>query len=229
MKKTFIAGAAAVFFLAACTQEPRPMCQESLEKVELSVTVPVSSMTKVTDIGNENAVNRVQVFVFREDGSIDAWSIAESDSLVIDCTAGDREVVAVVNAPRIVNIFNIDALKEEVSDLQDNSVGSLVMSGSKKVTLSASASITVPVRRLVARVSIERIVTDFALEQYRNSEFIIKGIYLTNVAGDVHYIGDEAPSYWHNSQGKDLLEQELIETGEMSEPVVSGVPYDTPH
>ena len=78
MKKTFIAGAAAVFFLAACTQEPRPMCQESLEKVELSVTVPVSSMTKVTDIGNENAVNRVQVFVFREDGSIDAWSIAES-------------------------------------------------------------------------------------------------------------------------------------------------------
>ena len=193
MNRLFVIVAAAAL-LAACTAEQAAVLPAGMEKVRLDVSVPVSSMTKLTDAGDESAVNRVQVFVFREDGSIDASGIAGSGSIELDCTAGDRSIVAVVNTPEIDGIYDMAGLEEKMSVLQDNSAGSLVMSGIMNVTLTASASVTVPVSRLAAKVSIERIDVDFALEQYQDAGFEITGIYLTNVAADAHFIGDGAPN-----------------------------------
>lgn len=228
MNRLFVIVAAAAL-LAACTAEQAAVLPAGMEKVRLDVSVPVSSMTKLTDAGDESAVNRVQVFVFREDGSIDASGIAGSGSIELDCTAGERSIVAVVNTPEIDGIYDMAGLEEKMSVLQDNSAGSLVMSGIMNVTLTASASVTVPVRRLAAKVSIERIDVDFALEQYQDAGFEITGIYLTNVAADAHFIGDGAPSSWLNVQGKDLLQNELVGDLGMSVPIADGAAYETAH
>lgn len=234
MKRIFTISTLAAVILSSCAKEQTSASCSSPD-VKLNVSIPVSEMTRITDTGDEAAVNHAQVFVFREDGITDAWTISDSGDMVIDCTAGLREIVAIVNAPRITNIFNIEDLKKEITVLQDNAPGSLVMSGRKTVELEASTSVVVPVKRLVARVSIESIVTDFSLEQYRDAHFRITGIYLTNIAGDAHFITSDEPSIWYNAMYKDNIEGnltkagELTKTGNLSEPLSEGTAYETAH
>lgn len=228
MKRIFIITALVASILSSCAKEQAPAAC-STPDVKLNVSIPVSEMTRITDTGDEAAVDHAQVFVFREDGKIDAWTISDSRDMIIDCTAGLREVVAIVNAPRISNIFDMEDLEKEVTVLQDNRPGSLVMFGRKSVELKASSSILVPVERLVARVSIESIVPDFSLEQYRNADFRITGIYLTNVAGDMHFIGTSDPSIWYNKMHDDVLDIDLIKTGDMSDQLANGTAYQTVH
>lgn len=228
MKRIFIISTLVTVLLSSCAKEQVP-ASCSTPDVKLTVSIPVSEMTRITDTGDEAAVDHAQVFVFREDGKTDAWTISDSRDMIIDCTAGLREIVAIVNAPRISNIFSIEDLKEEITVLQDNNPGSLVMAGTKTVELTASSSVVVPVKRLVARVSIESIVPDFSLEQYRNADFRITGIYLTNVAGDMHFISAGEPSIWYNAMENDSIDEDLIKSGEMSVSLVNGTAYQTVH
>lgn len=228
MKRIFIIITLVAALLSSCAKEQVPATSGTPD-VKLTVSIPVSEMTRVTDTGDESAIGHAQVFVFREDGRTDAWAISDSGEVVIDCTAGLREIVAVVNAPSISDIFSKEDLEEEITVLQDNAPGSLVMTGRKTVELNASSSVSIPVRRLVARVSIESIVPDFSLEQYRNADFRITGIYLTNVAGDTHLISSGEPSIWYNAMENDGQDEDLIKTGEMSVPLVNGTAYRTVH
>lgn len=228
MKRISIITALVAAVLSSCAKEQTPAAC-SAPNVKLNVSIPVSEMTRITDTGDEAAVDHAQVFVFREDGKIDAWTISDSRDMIIDCTAGLREVVAIVNAPRISNIFDMEDLEKEITVLQDNRPGSLVMFGRKSVELKALSSVFVPVERLVARVSIESIVPDFSLEQYRNADFRITGIYLTNVVGDISFIGTSEPSIWYNKMHDDVLGIDLIKTGDMSVQLANGTAYQTVH
>lgn len=219
----------AAVMLSSCTEDPAgvPSCRERM--VKLDVTVPVSGMTRVTDVGDESAVRNAQVFLFRPDGSLDASGTSDSDVVTIDCTAGEREIVAIVNAPAVTGITDLSGLMSEVSLLQDNAPGSLVMLGRETFSVSASSQVSVPVRRLAAKVSIERIVADFSLQQYRDADFRLKRIYLSNVAGDVPYGGTGAPASWYNRSGAIDLENPLVCSQELSEQLASDSPYEVIH
>lgn len=72
------------------------------------------------------------------------------------------------------------------------------MEGEKEVTLTSSASVTIPVSRLASRISISSITNAFTLEYHKNMTFSLVSVYLINVAGDKNYLLDTDPSAWYN-------------------------------
>lgn len=230
MKKFFVY-AAGMLAMAVCGCQEKEIADvvAPSEEITLDVCVPVSEMTRITDVGDESALTGIQAFVFRKDGSLDAWASSSGNTLSIQCTAGERDISVLVNSPEIKDITTFSALRSKVSLLSDNGVGSLVMSGTVSVTLSSSSSVTVPVSRKAARVSIERIVTDFDLEQYKNAEFKITGIYLVNVAGDAPYFGTGQPGVWYNRMENAGELPALLSSGKLSVPVTGQAPYEVSH
>lgn len=229
MKKILLTVFAAAMVAASCTKESAMKESPAAERVTLGICAPVEKMTKVAELEGERTVNRIQAFVFKENGDIDAWNVSETDEVTVECSAGQREIVVVANAPDIEGVFSLSDLESRVSLLEDNSLGFLVMAGRTSMELTASSTVVVPVFRRVARISIERIVTEFKMDQFKETDFVIKGIYLTNVAGDVPYLSDGDPSLWLNKMGLEVSGAGLFCSGEMSMSLAPGVAYETAH
>lgn len=197
------------------------------EVVTLGVSIPVSG-TKVTDVSGEGALNSLQVFVFRKDGTLEAEAREEAGTLSLSCTTGDRDVYAVTNAPLIEDVMSLDDLKTKLSYLSENSPGSFVMSGSRGVKLTQSTSVEIEVKRLVARICIRKITNNFTLEQYRTGAIRLKGIYLLNVQSAVKYLGTVSVLLWSNLHTFDPgMMPDLLYSGALDEPLDYGSPYDT--
>ena len=174
MKKILLTVFAAAMVAASCTKEPAMKESPAAERVTLGICAPVEKMTKVAELEGERTVNRIQAFVFKENGDIDAWNVSETDEVTVECSAGQREIVVVANAPDIEGVFSLSDLESRVSLLEDNSLGSLVMAGRTSMELTASSTVVVPVFRRVARISIERIVTEFKMEQFKETKDLLR-------------------------------------------------------
>lgn len=210
MKKTIILSSAACLVLAAasCDREANPSERiENSEKAEITVnlsgegyTLDLPSGTKVSlDENGEKAVNTVQIFIFREDGTLDAYtSESASSGIKLSCTTGKRTIHALVNAPALGGVNNEDDLKAAVTSLADNALGSFVMTGSIIETISAEASYDIEVKRIVSRVSVGTITAAFTSEAYRNMTFTLKRIFMLNVAGNTTYGTEKEPDAWFN-------------------------------
>ena len=232
--KKFVVYQAVMLALAVCgcTKKEITAPVDPSQKFRIGVSVPVEGYeSKVTDTGDESAVNRLQVFAFKENGDIDAWNVASSDNLVLECTTlGYHDIVAIANESVIRDVFSISDLQEKTTHLQHSEIGSFVMTGMKKVFISSSSDISVPVSRLVARVSIEKIVCDFISEEYRDADFILKAIYLTNAPGDASYmLPDCMPVYWYNCMERQSLLTGFLDSGDLSVSVTAAEPYAVAH
>lgn len=206
MKKIFFTAAVlAVISGTSCTKDENvaPAQVGEVGKATLQVSVPVDA-TKATTTPSEDAVSSLQVFVFRtEDGTLDAYQSAENTTLTVNCTTGEKDIVALVNAPDMTEITTLTGLKTAVSNLSDNEINKFVMYGiDEKVNVTEGNSYeTITVSRLVARIGISKITNDFSLPQYQQMDFLITGIYLVNAVGDVQYDGTSSPSVWYNKGG----------------------------
>ena len=147
MKKSFFVLAALAF--CACSKSVENYSSEKDgEVVELNFSVPVKA-TKASGNVAEDAVERLQVFVFGKDGQVQSSGISEENSLKLTCTTGEKQIAAVVNASPLSGVNTLEQLQTKMSDFGDNTLGGFVMSGLKPETLTASGSVTVPVSRLV--------------------------------------------------------------------------------
>ena len=93
-RKLFIAAVAAVA-LAACEEKINEQTVSADEMVELKISVPVAA-TKVSEKnepGTPDAVNSLQVFLFNEDGDLEASDVQRNSSLVLPCVPGQKKVV----------------------------------------------------------------------------------------------------------------------------------------
>lgn len=196
------------------------------EAVTLDVSVPLKG-TKATDISGERTVGSLQVFVFRKDGTLEAEAREEGQTISLSCTTGEKDVYAIVNAPVITDVMTLENLKWKESFLTENAPGAFVMSGKTSVTLSASTSVEIEVKRLVARISIKKIVNNFTLDQYRTGALRIKGIYLLNVQSMVKYLGGVHTLLWCNlhSYTPETLSS-LLNSGNLDIPLDYGTPYE---
>lgn len=203
--------------------------------VEVTVAIKgVAGQTKATDVvlngsASEAKVNTLQVFVFKGDDREAYRSVTESSALV-PATSGDRTVWAVVNAPSLEGIMTMSALKAATSSLSDNSLSNFVMTGSVSQELVDGGTIAVTVRRLVSRVSINRVST--ALTDYREHFMVdIKGIYLVNVPANGSYDLSAEPTDWanklaHNTTAADELLYDGFSTPER---IYNNHPYVKEH
>ena len=233
MKKSIFAFAAALAALVACNKNDvapmQPQNQETLEPCELTVGI-CGAMTRATAVtaDNEAKVNNLQVFVFRGD-DLDAYaSVDNAQELTLSCTAGERVVYALVNAPDYSDVPGKAALLAKVSELSANSLSNFEMVGSKSVTLPQSEKVSIDVNRIASRVVLKKITRNFTSEALQALNFKVDAIYLINVAGNTSYDLSAAPAKWYNvAENKNELASLLYDAP--ASLITNGQSYSTAH
>jgi hypothetical protein len=198
MKRTLICAALALVAAASCQknaipQGPEPAWDGPTGQIHLSIGS--GSDTKVALSGmNEDRINQVQVFIFNSAGALetDRFALNSSSSSSIDMSitsrVGDKTVYALVNAPRITRSLTLSELEGTLSDLKDNSVNNLVMSGKKTVDVkqydgASPTSLTIYVKKLAAAIVLSEVNVDFSNTVLEGSTFVLKEVYAKNVVG----------------------------------------------
>lgn len=200
MKKRFyFAAFVAAMALVSCTERNAdPVVSDGM--VELQVNVPCLE-TKVSGTPqNEDKISDLQVFVFdKESGILEAYGNGSTATLKITCVPGNKEIVALVNAPSLAGIASLSELQGKKSALGDNASGKLVMSGqmTRQLTPSDNA-VTVNVSRLAAKVTLLNIKNQMSLEVNKDKEFVVTAVYMINAAGDRAYLSSSTPEVWYN-------------------------------
>ena len=233
MKKSIFAFAAALAALVACNKNDvapmQPQNQESLVPCELTVGI-CGSMTKATAVTKENEakVNNLQVFVFRGD-DLDAYaSVDNAMELTLSCTAGERVVYALVNAPDYSAVPGKAALLAKVSELSANSLTNFEMVGSKTVTLPQSEKVSIDVNRIASRVVLKKVTRNFTSAALQSLDFTVNAIYIINVAGNTSYDLTAAPAAWYNV-AKYNNELAALMHDAVDSKIVNGQSYGTQH
>lgn len=221
MKKifSFVAFAATLAGLAACNKENTnnvPSNDELFPKgepVTLQVGIEAAGQTKATgvigDETDEAKVNNLQVLVFRGD-ALDAYgTIANSKSITVSCTAGDRVVYALVNGQDMQAVQTKTDFLAKISLLSNNTLTNYEMLGVKNVTLPQTSTVSIDVDRVAARVVLKKITNNLTSPALQAMEFGVDDIYVTNVSGDCIFkrivpdtqggtVATYAPTVWYN-------------------------------
>lgn len=233
MKKIFFFSAALAALTMASCNKPSELAKPGEGRpVEVTVSINGANDTKAvnTSYADESKVNSLQVFVFNGD-NLENVPKFESGVLqtIVPATAGERTVWALVNAPDMTSITSLSGLKAAVSNLSDNARDNFVMTGSTTQELIDGGTVAIDVRRIVSRVSINKISTDF--KAYRaDYELKVKSIYIINVAAGLTYdIVGEASEYvnklGHYDDSYDALLYDAVDVPN----VKNGSPYVEEH
>lgn len=236
MKKALLFSAAfAALALVSCNREPvASVSPDDGKPVEVTVEIRGAAATRVTgvvsqegrmDSASEAKVNNLQIFVFK-DGQREAYrKVTDALSALVPATSGQRDVWAVVNAPDLDALMTVDELKAAVTKLSENAADSFVMTGSVTQDLVDGGQVPITVKRIVARVSINKISTD--LKDYRaNYSVRVHGIYLINVAGDNNYDVSGEPGTWVNKLGHVDADYDPLLADALTAVVVKNSVYD---
>ena len=212
MKKTLFIMAAIAAMACSCDKnsdcEP---CQEAETKATLNVSLdfedePQTRATSyVTAQTYETKVNDVQVLVFDSTGALNAYVDADTKTsgISISTTAGSKTVWAVVNGPNLSSITTLSALQSTAVDLGANSTTEttgFVMAGSTTCTVgSSAATASVAVKRLVARVALQKINNSLPGSY---GALTVNNVTLINVVGNQNLAGTASVSTWYNKMGR---------------------------
>lgn len=222
--------------LASCnknlSKDEYPLPEES-EKCVLNVNAVSSLQVKSTgtdsDVAkNEKTISTLQVFVFRGD-MLDAYGTASGSSLSLTCTAGSREVYALVNAPDLKSISSKNALLSTMVDLNANAVNALVMVGNRTVALPTTEAVAISVTRMVSRIVLPKITRDFESSSLQGLDFTIENIYICDAAGNGSVAGTAANTKWYNVSTTKTELTSLLVDKVASASVVNKASYTTTH
>ncbi len=235
MKKALLFSAAlAALVLASCSREAKPSVAGDGKPVEVTVEIRGASGTRVTglvnqdgrnDAASEAKVDSLQIFVFNGNEREAYRKVKNSLSALVPATSGERTIWAVVNAPDLDEVVTLDGLQGAVTRLSENYADSFVMTGSVSQELVDGGQVPITVKRIVARVSINKISTD--LKDYRaNFQVRIHGIYMINVAGDNNYAVNGEPGQWVNKLKHEDASYDALLADALSAVVVKNSVYN---
>ena len=200
-------GAALTCSVLSCNKNDSP-ATPAAEKIRIVVDVEGSGapQTRVTGVvsnstSTEAKVNSLQIFVFNGD-QIDGYgSSTGSLTATVSCTAGTRDIWAVVNAPSLNSVSTKTQLLSTVSSLAAE-ISNFQMIGSKSETLQKDGNVRITVDRLAARVVLKGIKNALT-NPAQAASFKVLSVYLTNVAGDVDFGHGSTytVSKWYNRRG----------------------------
>ena len=243
MKKIFLfAAIAALFTFTSCNEKMD--VPSTAERVTVDVRIVSGSpMTKATGTVNtttaeyqttdEATVQNLQVFIFNGDVRDGYASVNASEATQISCTAGTRDIYAIVNAPSLGSVMTKTALLATASYLLEDAdkfemVGSL---SAQTVSSTASANdFTVPVNRIASKIVVKSIENALA----NGGNFTVKRVFISNVAGENTYAGNAVPGAsgtWYNPGGYFAANNLGTFTNDvnLSAAVANGSSYTTNH
>ena len=177
--------------------------------ITLSVGVKYSStMTKATTMtgtSGENSISSIQVFVFKQNQNaymLEAAAKADSSSVDVTVTAGDKDVLVLVNEPVDYTAeTDRSAILAKISNLPDNTASAMVMMGQSTGHVSTAERILeVPVSRLMSRVRLCK-VTNSLDNGYADKNVKLVRVFLTSVAASAPFSPDGASSGFYATEG----------------------------
>ncbi len=189
-------------------------------EVSLSINAP---RTKSLAAGQEEQVNNVQVYVFDADNGNRLESFYNGTSTVptLRLSPGRKLFKVLVNSKTDPSkVSSLQDLQSALSDFSDNTSSNFVMSGETSVSIPATTSVEITVSRLVAKVVLSKITTNFTAPVYVSQTFRLDSIYLSNVAQKCRYFDTYTPASW--SKGYAI-------TGDSVNAAVSNNVYSTAH
>lgn len=218
MKKLFYLSVVALasIMVASCNKNiqgvdaPEQVIEAPTGSVKISLAAPAGASTKaLSTAAAETKINTVHVFIFnkatgkRETDRFEqvTGTVTGTYTMTLTSLTGQKEVWAVVNSPRIVNVENVEALKQKVSDLSENSITNLLMTGynndvdvqETNANIPSQANVvtnaSIDVYRLGARISLNNVTVDFRNTDLEGAEFTVTGLYVKNVVGKVRIDG----------------------------------------
>ena len=212
MKKTLFIMAAVAAMACSCDKDADcEPCQEAQTKATLNVSLdfedePQTRATSyVTAQTYETKVNDVQVLVFDSTGALNAYVDADTKTsgISISTTAGSKTVWAVVNGPNLSSITTLSSLQSTAVDLGANSTTEttgFVMAGSTTCTVgSSAATANIAVKRLVARVALQKINNSLPGSY---GALTVNNVTLINIVGNQNLAGTASVSTWYNKMGR---------------------------
>jgi hypothetical protein len=225
--------AAAATALLSCTKEQGTRSDADGRPVDFNVSIHGAPPTKATGTtyADESRVSDLQVFVFDEDGTLqDYKAVGAAMTATLSATSGVRTVWAVVNAPSMSDVTSLSQLEQRATLLSDNSPDALVMTGSVTQEIVDGGTVPITVRRIVSRVSVAKISSDFKYG-LEGKSVSIDAIYLINVAADNDYaVSLEGPVNWVNRLGhEDTTHDALLFDSLSGVNVSNGNPYSAEH
>ena len=211
MKKGFFIMAAIAAIACSCEPEKDCLpCQEEEGTLSVSLDFEDEGQTKATSYVTaqtyETKVNDVQVLVFDSTGALNAYVDAntKTSGISISTTAGSKTVWAVVNGPDLSSITTLSSLQSTAVDLGANSTTEttgFVMAGSATCTVgSSAATASVAVKRLVARVALQKISNSLPSSY---GALTVNNVTLINVVGNQNLNGSASISTWYNKMGRE--------------------------
>ena len=209
MKRTILIllGAALMASAVSCNKNDSPAAPAA-EKIRIVVDVEGSgnAETRVTGVtsnstSSEAKVNSLQIFVFNGEQLDGYGSSSGSLTATVSCTAGTRDIWAVVNAPALSSVSTKTQLLATVSNLAAE-ISNFQMIGSKSETLQKDGNVKITVDRFAARVVLKGIKNALT-NSAQAAAFKVLSVYLTNVAGDVDFghSSSYTVSKWYNRRG----------------------------
>ncbi len=228
MKKylSFIAGAALLLAAASCSKFNRGENAVQLPGGEYhEVTLNVGTgdaLTRATSASSgEKAVNSVQVFAF-DGGTLAAYASASTSSVTMTLRSDKAYTVhAVANcSTSLKSLTTVSAIQSTAIDLADEGRSSFFMYGSG--TLAAgSASCTVTVKRIVARINLASVSQSSAFQATAGT-MKIRNVFLSNVVGNQNLAGSASASTWYNRMGRyDNTQTHFVTTATAGAPAMT--------
>ena len=231
--------------LTACSKEENEQQPVNME-AQLNLTIQgTATNTRATGTlpSDEDKITRVTVAVFNSDGTVNViQEFASSTGITVNCTPGDNCTgLVVANAPEghFAGISSKTVFEEKVIGLSQTPT-ELPMSGAITTT-DASPSTTfkldagkpvdlnAKISRLVARVSIESIKTNFdAKGQYKNATFKLKKVFIHNgnTKSTIAGTGSEAKTGKISTDANYYAD---FETALGTDETITTSPYTTPY
>ncbi len=155
---------------------------------------------------DDNAVQTLEFFIFKADGSdagmLDTYKkfqgseLSDLNDIKINTTTGLKIIYAVANSHRDSwkDVRTLVDFRGELSMLENEELKNFTMIGNAEVKLQVASSVTLSISRLVARIELTNIKTDFAGTPYEGSVLENVKVYLINVYADKMYGTGESPS-----------------------------------
>ncbi len=205
MKRKFLLAAFAATALAACSEkisEDEALLSDEKVSVEINVA---GAVTKADQTASETNLYNLQVFVFGENGKLEAYKkVTEMLTFTIDIMKGKKTIHVLGNAQPLTGIHEYADLRAQVTNFKENTINRFVMEGWKEVELTAaSMSVTVDLNRIAAKISLVKIENKLT-GMYEGMSMNLRGAYLVNVAGNRQFISKgvaaAAPTVWYNKR-----------------------------
>ena len=214
MKKTFLIMAAVASMVCSCDKDGDCVpCQKEEEQqtaaLRVSLNLEGDPQTRATNYVTaqpyETAVNDVQILVFDSKGALATYLDADTrtSGITINTIHGEKTVYAVVNGPDLSGVTTQEALEHTAVDLGANITTAskgFVMVGSSTCNVSGStAAVSIAVKRLVARVALQKITNSLPASY---GSLTVNNVMLINVAGNQNLECTASISTWYNKMGR---------------------------